>query len=32
VYGISFPQQKQLKEFQRIQEELEKRDHRNVGK
>jgi len=32
VYGISFPDTKQLKEWQAFQEEAAKRDHRNVGK
>ena len=31
VYGISFPNKKQLEEYVRIQEELQKRDHRNIG-
>jgi threonyl-tRNA synthetase len=31
VYGVSFPTQKQLDEWNRIQEEIAKRDHRNVG-
>jgi len=31
VYGISFPEPKQLKEWQRIQEEAAKRDHRKIG-
>jgi threonyl-tRNA synthetase len=31
VYGISFPDSKQLKEWQKIQEEAAKRDHRKVG-
>jgi len=32
VYGISFPTAKQLKEYLKIMEEREKRDHRNLGK
>lgn len=32
VYGISFPDPKQLKEWEIIQVEAAKRDHRNVGK
>ncbi|CAH1997185.1 unnamed protein product [Acanthoscelides obtectus] len=32
VYGISFPDPKQLKEWQHIQEEAAKRDHRKIGK
>ncbi|KAM7352721.1 threonine--tRNA ligase isoform 2-T2 [Cochliomyia hominivorax] len=32
VYGISFPDPKQLKEWERIQEEAAKRDHRKIGK
>jgi threonyl-tRNA synthetase len=32
VYAISFPDKKQLKEWEEIQEEAKKRDHRNVGK
>uniref|UniRef100_A0A182QRI4 threonine--tRNA ligase n=1 Tax=Anopheles farauti TaxID=69004 RepID=A0A182QRI4_9DIPT len=32
VYGISFPDPKQLKEWERIQEEAAKRDHRKLGK
>ncbi|XP_065836826.1 threonine--tRNA ligase 1, cytoplasmic-like [Oscarella lobularis] len=32
VYGISFPDTKQLKEWQRIQEEAAKRDHRKLGR
>jgi threonyl-tRNA synthetase len=32
VYGVAFPDKKQLAEYVRIQEELAKRDHRNVGK
>ena len=31
IYGISFPDTKQLKEWQRIQEEAAKRDHRRLG-
>ncbi|XP_077290790.1 threonine--tRNA ligase isoform X2 [Arctopsyche grandis] len=32
VYGISFPDNKQLKEWEKIQEEAAKRDHRKIGK
>lgn len=32
VYGISFPDPKQLKEWQKIQEEAAKRDHRKLGR
>ncbi|XP_038109362.1 threonine--tRNA ligase 1, cytoplasmic isoform X1 [Culex quinquefasciatus] len=32
VYGISFPDPKQLKEWEKIQEEAAKRDHRKLGK
>uniref|UniRef100_A0A914WDM5 threonine--tRNA ligase n=2 Tax=Plectus sambesii TaxID=2011161 RepID=A0A914WDM5_9BILA len=32
VYGISFPDSKQLKEWQKLQEEAAKRDHRKVGR
>ncbi|CAH0388747.1 unnamed protein product [Bemisia tabaci] len=32
VYGISFPDSKQLKEWERIQEEAAKRDHRKLGR
>ncbi|KAJ8931611.1 hypothetical protein NQ314_015473 [Rhamnusium bicolor] len=32
VYGISFPDTKQLKEWQHLQEEAAKRDHRKIGK
>lgn len=32
VYGISFPDNKQLKEWQRFQEEAAKRDHRKIGR
>ncbi|KAK4336784.1 hypothetical protein RND71_043992 [Anisodus tanguticus] len=31
IYGISFPDPKQLKEWQRLQEEAAKRDHRKLG-
>ena len=31
VYGISFPTKKELTEYAKIQEELEKRDHRTIG-
>jgi threonyl-tRNA synthetase len=32
VYGISFPDNKMLKEHERLQEEAAKRDHRKIGK
>eukprot|EP01136_Pigoraptor_vietnamica_P037806 Opistho-1_new@106271 len=32
VYGISFPDAKQLAEWQKLQEEAAKRDHRKIGK
>jgi threonyl-tRNA synthetase len=32
VYGISFPDNKQLKEWITLQEEAAKRDHRKIGK
>ncbi|XP_069681681.1 threonine--tRNA ligase 1, cytoplasmic isoform X2 [Periplaneta americana] len=32
VYGISFPDNKQLKEWEKFQEEAAKRDHRKIGK
>ncbi|KAH7719882.1 putative threonine--tRNA ligase 2cytoplasmic [Aphelenchoides avenae] len=32
IYGISFPDGKQLKEWEKIQEEAAKRDHRKVGR
>ena len=31
VYSISFPQEKELKKWTRVQEELTKKDHRNIG-
>lgn len=31
IYGISFPDPKQLKEWEKIQEEAAKRDHRKIG-
>jgi threonyl-tRNA synthetase len=31
VYGVAFPKAKLLEEHIRIQEELAKRDHRNIG-
>ncbi|XP_046857287.1 threonine--tRNA ligase 1, cytoplasmic-like [Xenia sp. Carnegie-2017] len=31
IYGISFPQDKQLKEWKKFQEEAAKRDHRKIG-
>ena len=32
VYGISFPKQKELKEYLELLEEAKKRDHRKLGK
>ncbi len=32
IYGISFPDSKQLKEWKTIQEEAAKRDHRKLGR
>eukprot|EP00918_Siedleckia_nematoides_P023985 GHVU01051733.1.p1 GENE.GHVU01051733.1~~GHVU01051733.1.p1 ORF type:complete len:711 (-),score=89.93 GHVU01051733.1:366-2396(-) len=32
IYGISFPDNKQLKEWQKFQEEASKRDHRKIGR
>lgn len=32
IYGISFPKQKELKEYLRLLEEAKKRDHRKLGK
>ena len=32
VYGISFPKQKELKEYLQLVEEAKKRDHRKIGK
>ncbi|XP_058809082.1 threonine--tRNA ligase 1, cytoplasmic isoform X2 [Phymastichus coffea] len=32
VYGISFPDPKQLKEWEKIQEEAAQRDHRKIGR
>ncbi|XP_011145094.1 threonine--tRNA ligase, cytoplasmic isoform X2 [Harpegnathos saltator] len=32
LYGISFPDNKQLKEWEKLQEEAAKRDHRKIGK
>ena len=31
IYGISFPSTKELNEFEKLQEEIEKRDHRKIG-
>ena len=31
VYGVSFPKEKLMEEYIKIQEELAKRDHRNIG-
>lgn len=32
IYGISFPDKKELKEWQKFQEEAKKRDHRKIGR
>jgi threonyl-tRNA synthetase len=32
VYGISFPDSKQLKQWRHLQEEAAKRDHRKLGR
>jgi threonyl-tRNA synthetase len=32
IYGISFPDTKQLKEYKEFLEEAAKRDHRKIGK
>ncbi|XP_046825558.1 threonine--tRNA ligase 1, cytoplasmic isoform X1 [Vespa crabro] len=32
IYGISFPDTKQMKEWEKFQEEAAKRDHRKIGK
>jgi threonyl-tRNA synthetase len=32
IYGISFPDNKQLKEWEKLQEEAAKRDHRKIGR
>ena len=32
IYGVSFPDSKQLKEWKHFQEEAAKRDHRKIGK
>src|SRR5690606_34986266 len=32
VYGVSFPDKKQLKEYQDLLAEAERRDHRNIGR
>lgn len=32
VYGIAFPDKKDLKEYLKLQEEAEKRDHRKIGR
>lgn len=32
IYGISFPETKQLKEWKQLQEEAAKRDHRRIGR
>lgn len=32
IYGISFPDPRMLKEWERFQEEAKNRDHRKIGK
>ena len=32
IYGISFPSEKQMKEWKHFQEEAAKRDHRKIGR
>ncbi|KNC69558.1 hypothetical protein SARC_17932, partial [Sphaeroforma arctica JP610] len=32
VYGISFPDNKQMKDWKKMMEEAAKRDHRRIGK
>lgn len=32
IYGISFPDPKQMKEWEKFQEEAAKRDHRKLGR
>ena len=32
IYGISFPDTKQMKEWKQLQEEAAKRDHRKLGR
>ncbi|MBD3249622.1 threonine--tRNA ligase [Candidatus Woesearchaeota archaeon] len=32
IYGVAFPEEKQLKKYLKLQEEAEKRDHRKIGK
>ncbi|RMD58182.1 threonine--tRNA ligase [Candidatus Woesearchaeota archaeon] len=32
IYGTAFPSEKQLKQWQKLQEDLEKRDHRKLGR
>lgn len=32
MYGISFPDNKLMKEWEKFQEEAAKRDHRKIGK
>ncbi len=32
IYGISFPSTKELHEYEKLMEEVEKRDHRKIGK
>lgn len=32
IYGITFPKQKELDEYEQLQEEAKKRDHRKIGK
>ena len=32
IYGVSYPSKKEMKEYTKMMEEAEKRDHRNIGK
>lgn len=32
IYGISFPDNKMMKEWEKVQEEAKNRDHRKIGK
>jgi len=32
VYGVSFPSEKELKAYEEFLKEVEKRNHRNIGK
>jgi len=31
IYGVSFPSEKEMKEWTKIQEEIARRDHRKIG-